>query len=77
VLAHASWHWTTDRASTLARVEWPVPGWATVAMLARWLAGVLIAGGAFWVFWQRWVAPELRRRRSHELKTSLGASSPD
>jgi hypothetical protein len=44
IVAHAAWHWMIERGDVLWRVEWPQLDRASVTILARWLAGLLIAG---------------------------------
>jgi HupE / UreJ protein len=46
VVAHAGWHWMTERWDVLSRVPWPSLDAAGLASLARWVAAVLVAAGA-------------------------------
>src|SRR6267142_2574807 len=46
VVAHTGWHWMTERADVLWKTEWPQLDAAGLTMLARWVAGVLIAAAA-------------------------------
>jgi hypothetical protein len=45
VLAHAGWHWMTERWDTLTRVRWPSVGLADLPVLLYWAAGIAIAAG--------------------------------
>jgi hypothetical protein len=46
VVAHTGWHWMTERADVLWKTEWPQLDAAGLTVLARWIAGVLLAGAA-------------------------------
>jgi hypothetical protein len=47
LVAHSGWHWMTERAEVLWKVEWPQWNWSVVATLSRWtIAFLLIAGVA-------------------------------
>ena len=45
-VAHAAWHWLTERWAVLAKVEWPQPD---PIRLALWLLLVLALGALIWV----------------------------
>jgi hypothetical protein len=45
-VAHTGWHWMTERAEVLWKVEWPQLDGASLVLLARWAAGILLAAGA-------------------------------
>jgi hypothetical protein len=45
-VAHTAWHWMIERAGVLWQSQWPQIDAASVAILARWVAAVLIVGGA-------------------------------
>ncbi len=45
IVAHIGWHWMTERADVLWRVEWPRLDGAGLAVLARWVAALLLAAG--------------------------------
>jgi len=45
LVAHVGWHWMTERADVLWRVEWPRLDAAGLAILARWVLAVLVVGG--------------------------------
>jgi hypothetical protein len=51
LVAHTGWHWMLERGDILWKTEWPQLDAASVAVLARWVAGVLLAFGAV-----RWIA---------------------
>jgi hypothetical protein len=46
LIAHTGWHWMIDRGDVLWKTEWPRLDAASIAILARWVAGVLLAAGA-------------------------------
>ena len=46
LVAHTAWHWMLDRAEVLWKVDWPRLDAAAVALLAAWVAGLLLAAGA-------------------------------
>ena len=46
LVAHTGWHWMIDRADVLWKVEWPRLDAQGLMLLARWVAGLLLAGGA-------------------------------
>jgi len=46
IVAHIGWHWMTERANVLWRVEWPSLDGPGLAILARWVAALLLATGA-------------------------------
>jgi hypothetical protein len=46
VVAHTGWHWMLERWAVLRQAEWPRLDSASVALLARWVAGLLLAFGA-------------------------------
>jgi hypothetical protein len=43
IVAHVAWHWMIERGDVLWKVEWPQLDGAGLAVLARWVAGVLLA----------------------------------
>jgi hypothetical protein len=45
VVAHSGWHWMTERAEVLWKVEWPRLDWAAVATLSRWAVAILVIAG--------------------------------
>jgi hypothetical protein len=45
VVAHTGWHWMIERGEVLWKTEWPRFDAAALAVLARWVAGVLLAAG--------------------------------
>jgi hypothetical protein len=50
IVALVGWHWMTERADVLWRVEWPSLDGAGLAVLARWVAALLlVAGGASFI----------------------------
>jgi hypothetical protein len=46
IVADTGWHWMIDRADVLWKTPWPRPGVAGLAILALWVAGILLAAGA-------------------------------
>ena len=46
LIAHTAWHWMIDRGDILWKTEWPRLDAASIAILARWVAGVLLAAAA-------------------------------
>jgi hypothetical protein len=59
LVAHSGWHWMTERAEVLWKVEWPRLDWAAVATLSRWTVGILVVAGVASL-----VAKRLRAARS-------------
>jgi HupE / UreJ protein len=53
IVAHTGWHWMTDRAGALWATPWPRPTLAGLAILAVWIAGILLAGGGLSVVARR------------------------
>ena len=45
-VAHTAWHWMIERGAVLWQSRWPVMNAASITMLARWIAALLLAGGA-------------------------------
>jgi hypothetical protein len=45
VVAHTGWHWMIERGEVLWKTEWPRFDAAALAVLARWVAGLLLAAG--------------------------------
>jgi HupE/UreJ protein len=45
-VAHTAWHWMIERGQVLWQTRWPVIDGAAVMILARWIAVLLLAGGA-------------------------------
>ena len=45
IIADTGWHWMTDRATVLWNTPWPRPSAAGLAILAFWIAGILLAAG--------------------------------
>src|SRR5207253_3004392 len=46
LVAHTGWHWMIERGEVLWKTEWPRLDAASIAVLARWVGGVLLAAGA-------------------------------
>jgi len=46
VVADTGWHWMLDRAAVLWQTPWPRPTIAGIAVLAFWVAGILLAAGS-------------------------------
>ena len=45
-VAHTAWHWMMERWQVLWQTKWPVIDGTAVMILARWIAVLLVAGGA-------------------------------
>jgi len=45
IVADTGWRWMIDRADLLWRTPWPRPGLGGLAVLALWVAGILLAAG--------------------------------
>ncbi len=45
LVGHTGWHWMMDRGQVLWDTEWPRLNAETLTILARWIAGVLLAIG--------------------------------
>lgn len=45
IAADTGWHWMLDRARALWETPWPQPTLAGLAILAVWIAGILLAAG--------------------------------
>jgi hypothetical protein len=58
IVAHTAWHWMIDRWNVLWQAPWPQVTEAGLMILARWVAGVLLAVGLARVL-ARWI--ELKR----------------
>ena len=53
IVADTGWHWMIDRADVLWKAPWPRPSVAGLAILALWLAGILLAAGGLSVVAKR------------------------
>jgi len=51
LVAHTSWHWTTERWAALRqfRFQWPVVDAAFLAGAMRWMMLVVVAAGLYWL----------------------------
>jgi hypothetical protein len=49
LVAHAGWHWLTERAAQLRQFSWPAFNAGQLAVALRWLILVLLIAGAFWL----------------------------
>src|SRR5712664_1064803 len=67
LVAHTGWHWMIERGEVLWKVEWPRLDAASLTVLARWVAGVLLAAGAVHV---------LRKRAGSVLSRRVAAHPP-
>jgi hypothetical protein len=72
IVAHSAWHWMIERGDVLWRVEWPQLDQAGVTLLARWLAGLLIAGAGV-----RFLARRMRTGGRPTLPSLEGTELPD
>jgi hypothetical protein len=43
IVAHTAWHWTMDRGTVLWQAGWPELDAPSLLILARWMAGALVA----------------------------------
>jgi len=43
LVAHTGWHWMTERAGALWKVQWPALDAASLTVFARWVAGIFLA----------------------------------
>ena len=71
IMAHTAWHWMIERGDVLWRVEWPQLDEAGITILARWLAGILIAGAVV-----RFLAGRMRVARRPTLPSLRGGELP-
>jgi hypothetical protein len=71
IVAHAAWHWMIERGDVLWRIEWPQLDEAGVTILARWLAGLLIAGAGL-----RFLARRMRIARRPTLPSLEAGELP-
>jgi hypothetical protein len=62
IVADTGWHWMLDRADVLLKTPWPRPGVAGLAILAFWVAGIILAAGGISA-----IAKRLRLERSSEM----------
>ena len=53
IVADTGWHWMIDRAEVLLKTRWPQPSLAGLAILALWVAGILLAAGGISVILKR------------------------
>ncbi len=53
IVAHSGWHWMTDRGDVLLKLQWPRPSAAGLAILAFWIAGILLAARSISVIARR------------------------
>ena len=72
IVAHTAWHWMIERGDVLWQVEWPELDAAGITILARCLAGLLIAGGGV-----RFLARRMRIARPPTLPSLEGGELPD
>jgi hypothetical protein len=60
IVADTGWHWMLERAGALWAAPWPRPTLAGTAVLAFWIAGILLAAGAISL-----IAKRLPSRANH------------
>ena len=53
IVAHVAWHWMIERGDVLWKVEWPQLDGPGLAVLARWVAGLLLAAAGVRFFARR------------------------
>src|SRR5437879_5425877 len=77
IAADTGWHWMLDRTDALWKTPWPRPSAAGLAILALWVAGILLAAGGLSV-----IAKRLRftpatgcRRRKGSWRTRFSYSA--
>ena len=64
LVVHTGWHWMTERAEYLWQVGLPIPDAVLVETFARWIALLMLAGGAVWFLaGQRWRRPATETSR--------------
>jgi HupE/UreJ protein len=66
IMADTGWHWMIDRADVLWKAPWPGPSAAGLAILALWVAGILLAAGGLSV-----IAKRLRFASGDRLSSPL------
>src|SRR4029453_3164463 len=71
IVAHVAWHWMIERGDVLWKVEWPQLDGAGLAVLARWVAGFLLAAAGVRFFARR------ASRRRPALPAIRGDELPD
>ena len=62
IVADTGWRWMIDRADVLWKSPWPQPSVSGLAILALWVAGILLAAGGLSV-----IAKRLRLTQGDEL----------
>jgi hypothetical protein len=72
LVAHTGWHWMLDRGAVLWQVQWPALDAATLAILVRWVAGILLAIAAV-----RFVARRAGGLSRRARAASEGAAASD
>jgi hypothetical protein len=60
LVAHVGWHWMVERGDVLWKVDWPRPDPTDLAMLARWVAALLLLGAAGWFIARRMGVGDVR-----------------
>ena len=81
IVADTGWHWMIDRADVLWMTPWPRPSAAGLAILAFWVAGILLAAGVVSAIAKRLgiaAAPALRSRdeaSTDELEAARGGAA--
>jgi HupE / UreJ protein len=53
IVADTGWHWMIDRAEVLWKTPWPRPSATGLAILAFWVAGIVLAAGGLSVIVKR------------------------
>ena len=72
IVAHVAWHWMIERGDVLWKVEWPQLDGAGLTVLARWVAGLLLAAFGVGFFTRR-----ARIARGTALPSLGGDELPD
>jgi hydrogenase/urease accessory protein HupE len=76
IVADTGWHWMIDRADALWKAPWPQPSVPGLAVLALWIAGILLAAGGLSVVVKRLrFASENAVRRIPRSVTPLNADN--
>jgi len=53
IVADTGWHWMIDRGDALLKAPWPQPSLPGLAILALWIAGILLTAGGLSVVVKR------------------------
>jgi hypothetical protein len=59
LVAHTAWHWMGERADTLWKTDWPIPG-EELNVLPLLVMSTLLVGGFAWLAWRQRRRPAAR-----------------